>query len=109
MKILRKNDRYIVVNMTGNKNNYLSIKFGSKEGEIIFRDLASTAIECNIDSSIILIQIKRALSRIKEKYKLDFYIEDIEFISSDSFSLDIYEKMTYILLSNILENKNNKI
>ena len=39
MKIFKKNDRYVVVNMTGNKNNYLSIKFGENKNKIIVKDL----------------------------------------------------------------------
>ena len=104
MKIFKKNDRYIVVNMTGNKNNYLSIKFGDKKNKIIFRNLENKVVDCNIDSDLILVQVEKALSRIKDKYKLEFYITDIEFVSSDSFSVDIYEKMAFTLLSNIITN-----
>ena len=104
MKIFKTNDRYVLVNMTGNKNNYLSIKFGNNKNKIIFRDLESKAGDCNIESDLILVQVEKALSKIKDKYKLDYYITDIEFISSDSFSVDIYEKMAFTLLSNILKN-----
>ena len=109
MKIFKENDRYIIVNMTENKNNYLSIKFGNKKSEIIFRDLESKTVDCNIDSDLILVQVENALSRIKDKYKLEFYITDIDFISSDSFSVGIYEKMAFTLLRNILENEKQVI
>ena len=102
MKIFKKNDRYVVVDMTGNKNNYLSIKFGDNKNKIIFRDLERKVVDGNIDSDLILVQVEKALSKIKDKYKLEFYITDIEFISSDSFSVDIYEKMAFTLLSNII-------
>ena len=31
MRIFRKNDRYVLVNMTGNKNNYLSINLSDRK------------------------------------------------------------------------------
>lgn len=102
MKIFKKNDRYVVVNMTGNKNNYLSIKFGENKNKIIVKDLERKGADGNIDSDLILAQVEKALSRIKDNYKLEFYITDIEFISSDSFSVDIYEKMAFTLLSTII-------
>lgn len=105
MRAFRKNDRYVLVNMTGNKNNYLSIKLSDRESKTIFRNLESNIVNCNVNSDMILNQVERALIRIKHKYKLEFYITEIEFISSDSFSEDIYEKMIFRLLSNIISKE----
>ena len=105
MRIFRKNDRYVLVDMTGNKNNYLSIKLSDRKSKTIFRDLESKIINCNVNSDMILNQVERALIRIKHKHKLEFYITEIEFISSDSFSEDIYEQMTFRLLSNIISKE----
>ena len=102
MMIFRKNDRYVLVHMTGNKNNYLSIKFGDKESKITCQDLERKIMNCNVSSDIVLNQVEKALNRIEYKYKLCFYITDIEFISSDSFSEDIYERMTMRLLRHII-------
>ena len=100
--IFRKNDRYVLVHMTGNKNNYLSIKFADKKSKITCQDLESKIMNCNVNSDMVLSQIEKALNRIEHKYKLCFYITDIEFVSSDSFSEDIYERMTMRLLRNII-------
>jgi len=105
MRIFRKNDRYVLVDMTGNKNNYLSIKLSDRKSKTIFRDLESKIINCNVNSDMILNQVERALIRIKHKHELEFYITEIEFISSDSFSEDIYEQMTFRLLSNIISKE----
>lgn len=75
-----------------------------RKNKIISRDLERKVADGNIDSDLILIQVEKALSKIKDKCKLEFYITDIDFISSDSFSVEIYEKMAFVLLSNILKN-----
>ena len=105
--IFRKNDRYVLVCMTGNKNNYLSIKLSDKESEIKIQDLESKIMSCNVSSDMILNQVEKALNRIEHKYKLCFYITDIEFLSSDSFSEDIYERMTMRLLRHIILKENS--
>ena len=61
MRAFRKNDRYVLVNMTGNKNNYLSIKLSDRESKTIFRNLESNIVNCNVNSKDFLHKSSSAL------------------------------------------------
>lgn len=105
MRFYKKEDEYIVLNMTGNKNNYLSVVFSDEEKEPDFVDIDNNNKKINIDNGEIKIQIDKAFQKINLDFGKFFFIKTVNYISSDDFSDVIYYQMVYKLIKKIINNE----
>lgn len=105
MKFYKKGDEYIVLNMTGNKNNYLSVVFSDEEKEPNFVNIDKNNKEVNINNEEIELQIVKAVQEIKLDFGKVFFIKNVNYISSDNFSDTIYYQMVYKLIKKVINNE----
>jgi hypothetical protein len=102
MQFINEDPLYKIIRVTGPKHNFLGLELSVEPVDnVTLEALDSTNSESQLDVDEILIQVRAGLDRARSMFGRDFHIKRIQYVSSDTLSLNIYMDLTVEILKRI--------
>ena len=101
----RKNDEYIVMRMTGNKNNYLSLTLSDTPCDMEVIPIDSDNCNPIISKESVREQVIEGVAEVEKITGQTFYIKAAKFFQSDSNIDSFYVFLTFEILDRIMSQE----
>lgn len=102
MQFVLDNGVYKVARITGPSHNFLGIRLSDDKRKMKVLSLQSDCCKIlRINEEEVVNQVSLGLARINENLSKQYFISEVQFVASDTYSSDVYELLTMELISRI--------
>lgn len=102
MQFVFDNGFYKVARITGSQDNLLSVRLSNTKCAIQIVPLPSKGKEvAQIDKNEVLRQVKKGLSLVNQKLEKQYFLSEIQFVSSGANSPSVYNYLIQELIMRI--------
>jgi len=92
---------YKVARITGPTYNFLGIRISNTEEEIKVVPLNKSGEITRIDERDVIRQVRSGLALVNQELSRRYFISEVQFVTSDTYSPDVYANLTMELIKRI--------